>query len=110
MLVETLLKFFAHLSAMDAATVLFRMSEDKPPDYQRWLTEELTNSLFRDGPGLWTGMVKVFLHHHTFLNLSQHFLELFYKICMDKYYKKLHTLILQINITANRHGYKYAWP
>lgn len=31
-----------------AATVLFRMSEDKPPDYKKRLSLELTTSLFRE--------------------------------------------------------------
>ena len=36
-----------------AAAVLFRMSEDKPQDYKKRLSLELTNSLFRDEPGNW---------------------------------------------------------
>lgn len=40
-----------------AAAVLFRMSEDKPQDYKKRLSVELTNSLFRDDAGPWTGMV-----------------------------------------------------
>ncbi|CAL1291295.1 unnamed protein product [Larinioides sclopetarius] len=39
-----------------AAAVLFRMSEDKPQDYKKRLSVELTNSLFRDDAGPWTGM------------------------------------------------------
>lgn len=31
-----------------AAAVLFRMSEDKPQDYKKRLSMELTNSLFRE--------------------------------------------------------------
>lgn len=31
-----------------AAAVLFRMSEDKPQDYKKRLSLELTNSLFRE--------------------------------------------------------------
>lgn len=37
--------FFA---ATYAAAVLYRMSEDKPQDYKKRLSMELTNSLFRD--------------------------------------------------------------
>ncbi|XP_067118253.1 armadillo segment polarity protein-like [Centruroides vittatus] len=36
-----------------AAAVLFRMSEDKPHDYKKRLSVELTNSLFRDDIGNW---------------------------------------------------------
>ncbi|XP_065213549.1 armadillo segment polarity protein-like isoform X1 [Planococcus citri] len=36
-----------------AAAVLFRMSEDKPPDYKKRLSMELTNSLFRDDQNVW---------------------------------------------------------
>lgn len=35
-----------------AAAVLFRMSEDKPQDYKKRLSMELTNSLFRED-NLW---------------------------------------------------------
>lgn len=35
-----------------AAAVLFRMSEDKPQDYKKRLSMELTNSLFRE-ENLW---------------------------------------------------------
>lgn len=38
-----------------AAAVLFRMSEDKPQDYKKRLSMELTNSLFRDDQNLWNG-------------------------------------------------------
>lgn len=39
-----------------AAAVLFRMSEDKPQDYKKRLSLELTNSLLReDGGGVWGG-------------------------------------------------------
>ncbi|XP_075220342.1 armadillo isoform X2 [Lycorma delicatula] len=38
-----------------AAAVLFRMSEDKPQDYKKRLSMELTNSLFRDDQNLWSG-------------------------------------------------------
>ena len=32
------------------------MSEDKPQDYKKRLSQELTNSfLFREDPGMWTG-------------------------------------------------------
>ncbi|PNF26703.1 Armadillo segment polarity protein [Cryptotermes secundus] len=38
-----------------AAAVLFRMSEDKPQDYKKRLSMELTNSLFREDQNLWNG-------------------------------------------------------
>ncbi|GFO32389.1 beta-catenin [Plakobranchus ocellatus] len=37
-----------------AAAVLFRMSEDKPQDYKKRLSMELTSSLYRGGDGNWT--------------------------------------------------------
>ncbi|NUN34813.1 hypothetical protein GJQ63_26395, partial [Escherichia coli] len=36
-----------------AAAVLFRMSEDKPQDYKKRLSVELTSSLFRTEPMTW---------------------------------------------------------
>ncbi|TGZ57934.1 Armadillo segment polarity protein [Temnothorax longispinosus] len=36
-----------------AAAVLFRMSEDKPQEYKKRLSMELTNSLFREDTNLW---------------------------------------------------------
>ena len=36
-----------------AATILFRLSEDKPHDYRKRLSIELTNSLIRDDNNLW---------------------------------------------------------
>ncbi|XP_023243605.1 armadillo segment polarity protein isoform X1 [Centruroides vittatus] len=39
-----------------AAAVLFRMSEDKPQDYKKRLSMELTSSLFRDDAGPWGAM------------------------------------------------------
>lgn len=36
-----------------AAAVLFRMSEDKPQDYKKRLSMELTSSLYRGDPN-WT--------------------------------------------------------
>ncbi|XP_032812953.1 catenin beta-1-like isoform X1 [Petromyzon marinus] len=36
-----------------AAAVLFRMSEDKPQDFKKRLSVELTHSLFRDDPNAW---------------------------------------------------------
>ncbi|XP_032802467.1 catenin beta-1-like isoform X1 [Petromyzon marinus] len=36
-----------------AAAVLFRMSEDKPQDFKKRLSVELTHSLFRDDPAAW---------------------------------------------------------
>ena len=48
-----------YVAATYAAAVLFRMSEDKPQDYKKRLSVELTSSLFRgdqvpwgDPPGL----------------------------------------------------------
>lgn len=38
-----------------AAAVLFRMSEDKPQDYKKRLSMELTNSLLREDANLWNG-------------------------------------------------------
>lgn len=38
-----------------AAAVLFRMSEDKPQDYKKRLSMELTNSLFREDQNMWNG-------------------------------------------------------
>lgn len=40
-------------SATYAAAVLFRMSEDKPQDYKKRLSMELTNSLFREDQNMW---------------------------------------------------------
>ena len=54
-------KLMSHLidhivcTATYAAAVLFRMSEDKPQDYKKRLSMELTNSLFRDDQNLWNG-------------------------------------------------------
>lgn len=36
-----------------AAAVLFRMSEDKPQDYKKRLSIELTNSLLREDNNIW---------------------------------------------------------
>lgn len=36
-----------------AAAVLFRMSEDKPQDYKKRLSIELTNSLLREENNIW---------------------------------------------------------
>ena len=38
-----------------AAAVLFRMSEDKPQEYKKRLSMELTNSLFLDEQNVWSG-------------------------------------------------------
>lgn len=46
--------FFARSPlATYAAAVLFRMSEDKPQDYKKRLSVELTSSLFRTEPMAW---------------------------------------------------------
>lgn len=44
--------FFAPVATY-AAAVLFRMSEDKPQDYKKRLSVELTSSLFRTEPMAW---------------------------------------------------------
>lgn len=36
-----------------AAAILFRMSEDKPQDYKKRLSVELTSSLLREDQALW---------------------------------------------------------
>ena len=47
--------FLCFPSATYAAAVLFRMSEDKPQDYKKRLSMELTNSLFREDGSMWQG-------------------------------------------------------
>ena len=42
-----------HIAATYAAAVLFRMSEDKPQDYKKRLSVELTSSLFRGEQVSW---------------------------------------------------------
>lgn len=41
------------LKATYAAAVLFRMSEDKPNDYKKRLSAELSNSLCREDQNTW---------------------------------------------------------
>lgn len=41
------------LPATYAAAVLFRISEDKNPDYRKRVSVELTNSLFKHDPAAW---------------------------------------------------------
>lgn len=41
------------LSATYAAAVLFRISEDKNPDYKKRVSVELTHSLFKHDPAAW---------------------------------------------------------
>lgn len=53
-------------SATYAAAVLFRMSEDKPQDYKKRLSVELTSSLFRTEPMAWNEVP-----HHTSNQLGQ---------------------------------------
>ena len=48
---QGLVSFF--IPATYAAAVLFRMSEDKPQDYKKRLSVELTSSLFRTEPMAW---------------------------------------------------------
>lgn len=53
--------FFAFsIIATYAAAVLFRMSEDKPQDYKKRLSVELTSSLFRTEPMAWNEVYKVY--------------------------------------------------
>lgn len=47
------------LAATYAAAVLFRMSEDKPQDYKKRLSVELTSSLFRTEPMAWNEVSSV---------------------------------------------------
>lgn len=49
-----------------AAAVLFRMSEDKPQDYKKRLSVELTSSLFRTEPMAWNEVGSV----HALICLS----------------------------------------
>lgn len=44
---------FSHHSATYAAAVLFRISEDKNPDYRKRVSVELTNAIFRQDPAAW---------------------------------------------------------
>ena len=46
-------------SATYAAAVLFRMSEDKPQDYKKRLSVELTSSLFRTEPMAWNEVHRI---------------------------------------------------
>lgn len=54
---HTIMIFFQlpFLLATYAAAVLFRMSEDKPQDYKKRLSMELTSSLLREEQLLWNG-------------------------------------------------------
>ena len=53
--VITILRFLScPMIATYAAAVLFRMSEDKPQDYKKRLSVELTSSLFRGENVPWT--------------------------------------------------------
>lgn len=58
--------FLCPLLATYAAAVLFRMSEDKPQDYKKRLSVELTSSLFRTEPMAWNEVGGV----HAFIWLS----------------------------------------
>ena len=44
---------FCLMSATYAAAVLYRMSEDKPQDYKKRISVELSNSLFRADTAPW---------------------------------------------------------
>lgn len=52
-LAQTLTAHYLSPAATYAAAVLFRMSEDKPQDYKKRLSVELTSSLFRTEPMTW---------------------------------------------------------
>lgn len=52
-----------------AAAVLFRMSEDKPQDYKKRLSVELTSSLFRTEPMAWNEVCTV-SHTHQKICVS----------------------------------------
>lgn len=45
--------YFIFYKATYAAAVLFRMSEDKPNDYKKRLSAELSNSLCREDQNTW---------------------------------------------------------
>lgn len=45
---------FRETLATYAAAVLFRMSEDKPQDFRKRLSMELTNSLTREDANMWS--------------------------------------------------------
>lgn len=47
------LRLLAIPTATYAAAVLFRISEDKNPDYRKRVSVELTNSLFKHDPAAW---------------------------------------------------------
>lgn len=49
----SLLSLLPPPSATYAAAVLFRISEDKNPDYRKRVSVELTNSLFKHDPAAW---------------------------------------------------------
>lgn len=56
-------KGLLHLSpATYAAAVLFRISEDKNPDYRKRVSVELTNSLFKHDPAAWEAVSIWCLH------------------------------------------------
>lgn len=55
-------------AATYAAAVLFRMSEDKPQDYKKRLSVELTSSLFRTEPMAWNDVRA----HTRFVNKMKH--------------------------------------
>lgn len=61
--------FLCPLLATYAAAVLFRMSEDKPQDYKKRLSVELTSSLFRTEPMAWNEVGGV--HAFIWLSLGQ---------------------------------------
>lgn len=64
------------LVATYAAAVLFRMSEDKPQDYKKRLSVELTSSLFRTEPMAWNEV-------HNVVHMEAHN----YLCCLTKRYE-----------------------
>ena len=52
---------FAFPPATYAAAVLYRMSEDKPQDYKKRISVELSNSLFRADSAPWGEVSKCLL-------------------------------------------------
>lgn len=59
------------LPATYAAAVLFRISEDKNPDYRKRVSVELTNSLFKHDPAAWEAVsFCVFLQMVSGVNLD----------------------------------------
>ena len=60
-------------AATYAAAVLFRMSEDKPQDYKKRLSVELTSSLFRNDQVPWNEVSGCCTALGSFYTLPLHF-------------------------------------